>query len=80
LVNRPRGFGGGEVADHVVEAGDVDRVAGSAGSDRQSDGDVCLVHPPGGPGRAALAFASTNGRVVRSLTLRGSSSGWKEKS
>jgi hypothetical protein len=32
-----------EVADHVVEAGEVDRVAGPAGCDGQGDGDVGLA-------------------------------------
>lgn len=41
---------------------------------------MCVFPTPGGPSRAALALASTKDRVVRSLTLRGSSSGWNEKS
>ena len=45
LVGQPAGgLGGLEVADHVVEAGEVDRVAGPAGRDRERDGDVRLAH------------------------------------
>lgn len=53
----PGGLGGLEVADHVVEAGEVDRVAGPAGRDRQGDGDVRLADP-GRPeqGRVRLAL------------------------
>ncbi len=40
----PSGLGGLEVADHVVEAGAVDRVSGAAGRDCESDGDVRLAH------------------------------------
>jgi hypothetical protein len=39
------GFGGGEVADHVVEAGEIDRVAGPAGRDGEGDGDVGVADP-----------------------------------
>jgi hypothetical protein len=39
----PGGLGGPE--DHVVEAGEVDRVAGPASGDRQSDGQVGLSDP-----------------------------------
>ena len=37
--------GGFEVADHVVEGGEVDRVASPAGRDRQAHGDMRLPDP-----------------------------------
>ena len=37
------GVGGLELADHVVEGGEVDAVAGPAGRDRQGDGEVGLA-------------------------------------
>lgn len=44
LVEQASGrLGGFEVADHVVEAGEVDRVACPAGRDGQGDGDVRLA-------------------------------------
>jgi len=42
LVKAACGFGGREVADHVVKAGEVDRVAGPTGRDGEGDGDVGL--------------------------------------
>ncbi len=39
------GVGGLELADHVIQGGEVDAEAGSAGGDGQRDGDVCLAHP-----------------------------------
>jgi hypothetical protein len=39
------GVGGFELADHVIEGGEVDGVADSAGRDGQGDGDVRLADP-----------------------------------
>jgi hypothetical protein len=57
LVRQPSGgLGGFEVADHVVEAGEVDRVAGPAGCDRRGDGDVRLADP-GRPEQGGIRLA-----------------------
>jgi hypothetical protein len=46
FVDQPSGrLGSLQVADHVVEAGEVDRVAGPAGRDGQGDGDMRLSDP-----------------------------------